>query len=270
MQIFVKNNNQWQGRPISKREVDLFKKALKTFQIVLPFAHTGYLINLASPEHVVFSRSFKSMKDELKRCHRLNLPCLVVHPGSTRSDSEVIGIKRVIKALKDLIRQTPRYKTRILLETTAGQGTSLGWRFEQIAAILNEIESRNRIGVCLDTCHVFAAGYDITTPKGYDKTFDSFEKLIGFKQLFAVHLNDSKKPLGSRVDRHEHIGKGYMGTKVFSRIMNDPRFASIPKVIETPKGKDDTDDICNLNLLKSFVRCSHAYRHSEFISEQLF
>lgn len=253
VQIFVKKNNQWFSKPLEKDEIERFIKLQKETGIFM-FAHAGYLINLASPDKDTYNKSMNSMLDELKRCESLKLPFIVLHPGSHRDQGEEKGLKKIAESINKLFNLTKGYKVKILLETTAGQGTNLGYKFEQIAKLLELAEEPDRLGVCFDTCHSFAAGYDIKSKEGYKKTWEEFDRIIGFKKLMAFHLNDSKREFGSRVDRHEHIGKGTLGKESFEHLLNDKRFKDRPMVIETPKDPEMNFDRMNLKHLRSLIR----------------
>jgi len=254
IQIFTKNNNQWRGKPLSAAQVERFRQAQADSGIAPIFAHDAYLINLACPHRDIFEKSFHAFLDEMQRAERLGLPYLVMHPGAHLGSGEARGLKRIIRALNRLHRKTPGYRLKVLLETTAGQGTGLGSRFEHLAEIIEGVEEPGRLGVCFDTCHVLAAGYDIRTPAGYRGVMQEFDRVIGLERLCAFHLNDSKKPLGSRVDRHEHIGRGHVGREAFRLILQDKRFRTAPKVLETPKGKDMAEDRRNLRILRRLAR----------------
>ncbi|OGC08536.1 deoxyribonuclease IV [candidate division WOR-1 bacterium RIFOXYD2_FULL_36_8] len=252
IQIFVKNNNQWFGKPLPKDEIERFKKLQKETGIFV-FAHAGYLINLASPKKDNYEKSIKSMLDEIERCEALSLPFIVIHPGSHTGEGEKFGIKKVTESLNLLIKKTKGYKVKIALETTAGQGSGLGYKFEHFEHWFTSVDNKERLGVCFDTCHSYTAGYDIKTESGYKETFSLFDKLIGIKNLLAFHLNDSKKELGSKKDRHEHIGEGTLGKEPFRLILNDKRFIDKPMVLETPKDPDMKLDVKNLSILKSLT-----------------
>lgn len=254
IQIFTKNSNQWQARPIPPQEARDFSAERRAHRIRIAFAHDSYLINLASPDPTLLEKSRAAFLDEVERAEQLGLDFVVLHPGAHLGDGEEKGIRRVTDSFKQVLKKTKGYSVKILIETTAGQGTSLGFRFEQIRAMLEGAGGDPRLGVCVDTCHLLGAGYDLRDRKGYEETFDAFERLIGISRIQAFHLNDSKKPLGSRVDRHEHIGEGCLGVETFRLILNDPRFENLPMVLETPKGKDDTFDRKNLSLLRSLIR----------------
>lgn len=255
MQIFVKNNNRWQGPPITEEQAENFAAELEKAGIALEavFAHTSYLINLATSKPDVAKKSVVALADELSRCERLGLPGLVLHPGAHLGDGREEGIKRIAERAREAFDRTPEVGTRLLFETTAGTGTNLGARFEDLRDILEAVDWPDRTGVCLDTCHIFAAGYDIRTREGYDKTMKEFGRVVGFERLRAVHLNDSKNDLGTRKDRHEHIGQGFIGKEAFGFLMNDERFLGIPMSLETDKGDDLAEDRMNLAVLRGLI-----------------
>ena len=254
LQIFTKSSSTWKERILTLEEINRFDKAREQTGITSIASHTSYLINLATHERKKHAMSCNALKQELIRSSSLNIPFVVLHPGAHLGKGKETGVEKVALSINDIFTQTPDIQIRLLLETTAGQGSALGHTFEQLASIMEKIENQDRIGICLDTSHVFAAGYDIRTPESYRKTTDAFDEIIGFENLYVIHLNDSKKKLGSRVDRHEHIGEGYIGIKAFELLMNDMRFWNVPKIIETPKQKDDPDmDEMNLNRLRSLV-----------------
>ena len=254
IQIFAKNNNQWRAPALSLKEIDAFQENCRLAEIKVVFSHAGYLINLAAPDPSTYQNSMESMRIELERGEALGLTDVVLHPGAHKETGVTVGIHRIVESLNTLVEQTEGYQIRILLETTAGQGSSIGHRFEELAEIIDGVENKNRIGVCLDTCHIFAAGYELRTKEAYEKTWESFDRIIGLKKLFAIHLNDSKKTLGSRVDRHEHIGKGEMGEEPFRFLMRDKRFVDMPCVLETPKEDDFVKyDRMNLKTLANFA-----------------
>ncbi len=248
IQIFVKNERQWRAPALRENQAAEFRVARKEHGIGIAFAHDSYLINMASSDPALWKKSVHAFIDELERCEMLGLEFLVTHPGSHGGAGEETGIANMIRALDEVHRRISGFRTRILLETTAGQGTSLGWSFEQLGTILDRLKEPSRAGVCFDTCHVFAAGYDLSTKKGYDAVMKTFDDVLGVSRLKAFHVNDSKQGLGSRVDRHEHIGKGKIGTEAFRCLMRDRRFRDVPKVLETPK--DDDMDRRNLKLLR--------------------
>lgn len=253
IQIFVKSNVQWAMRALDPKERDRFMAAWRASGIQRIFAHSSYLINPASIDRKTLKRSVSSLIEELRRAFELGLPYMVLHPGSHGGSGVREGIKRVAGSLDEALAERPGGSPKILLETTAGQGTSLGWRFEQLAEIIAAVERPEMLGVCFDTCHVFAAGCDIRTPQGYKSVMREFDRAVGLGKIKAFHLNDCKSGLGLRVDRHEHIGRGAIGRKAFSLLLNDPRFAGLPMVLETPKGKGDVWDRRNLGLLRKML-----------------
>lgn len=253
IQIFTKNTNQWRVKKLGDDEVRRFKRVKEETGIPLVIAHDSYLINLASPDEGLWNKSIHVLLIEMGRAEALGIAYLVIHPGSHNDAGEEWGIKRIVNAL-DLIHTSAKgFKTKILLETTAGQGTSLCYRFDQIREILDKVKEPGRLGVCFDTCHVFAAGYDIRDELRYEKTMKELDRRIGIGLIKVIHLNDAKKELGSRVDRHEHIGKGFIGIEGFRCLLRDERFAEIPMVIETPKGEDMREDIENLKTLRRLL-----------------
>lgn len=254
IQIFTKNASQWRAKPLTETEIDKFKERQKQTKISPVVAHDSYLINLGSNDKALLQKSREAFLVEMQRCELLEIPCLVTHPGSHTGAGEEIGLKTVADSLSWLHHKLPEAKVMICLETTAGQGTNLGYRFEQIANIIELSDSPERSGVCLDTCHIFAAGYDIRTERAYKKTMREFDSVIGLKRLKVIHFNDSRRELGSRIDRHEHIGKGFIGVEPFGFFMNDRRLAKIPKILETPKGDDGSADDRNLTILRKLVR----------------
>jgi len=256
LQLFTKNSNQWQAKALTEEEVQLFQDTRRQTKVRHLLAHDSYLINLASADEVLYRRSLEAFVIEVERAERLGLDYLVTHPGAHVGSGEQAGLERVASALDEVHRRCPGYRVQILLETTAGQGTCLGHRFEHLARILSLVEEPERLGVCLDTCHVFAAGYVLAPEPAYRKTMREFDKIIGLERLRAFHLNDSLKPFGSRVDRHAHIGKGCLGLEPFRLLTNDRRFRNHPMVLETPK-EDDKDgdmDAMNLGILRGLIR----------------
>ena len=253
MQMFVKNNNQWKGKKLSEEDVSTYKKLLRESSIGPVVVHDTYLINLCATDKLILMKSREALKDELDRCELLGVEYLNFHPGSHVGAGEEEGIKRIVESLDIIHELTKGYQVKSVIETTAGQGTAIGYRFEQLRKIIDLVAEPGRMAVCMDTCHVYAAGYDIATEHGYEKTFDEFNAIVGLKRLVAFHVNDSKKELGSRVDRHEHIGKGTIGKNGFRMLMNDERFAAIPKILETPKGPEMKEDVKNMKLLRSMV-----------------
>ena len=247
-QIFTKNQRQWKEKIINTGEKSMFLNRLKNSAIKIIFSHASYLINLAGDDNALWERSVKALTSEIQRCNELGLKFTVLHPGYTKSLSEQEGIKKTVKALNTVINATKNSNVEILLENTAGQGSSIGYRFEHLKQIMDGVESA-RIGACLDTCHAFAAGYDIRTKTGFETTMEKLDNIVGLKNIHAIHLNDSKGELGSKLDRHEHIGKGKLGLEPFRQIIN--RFKHIPKVIETPK--EDNMDAVNLKVLRKLI-----------------
>lgn len=252
IQIFSKNQTRWVAKPLSDEDADKFKKAWEDSSICEVVVHDSYLINLGSPDVALLNKSRDAFLDEIERAEKLGIRYLVFHPGSHLKAGEEIGLQTIAESLNRMIAATPGYGVRLLLETTAGQGTNLGYQFEQLATVLEKVEIRERMGVCLDTAHIFAAGYDLRTPEAYEKTLSEFDAILGLENLFCFHFNDSKKDLGSRVDRHDHIGEGLLGIEPFRMIINDPRFTQIPKLLETPGTPEDFKR--NLDLLKSLAR----------------
>ena len=250
MQIFVKNNMQWFAKPLTRDEIGAFLNHLQRGELFSVFAHANYLINLAATNPQFHANSIRALAQELVRADQLELPFLVLHPGAHLGAGEQAGLKKVVDSIDDVFRKIPKVKTRIALEITAGQGSCLGHRFEHLALIIANVREPERLRVCLDTAHLFAAGYDIGSKSGVRKTFREFDRVIGADRLVAIHVNDSKTTRGSRVDRHEHIGKGRIGLDAFRFIMRSARFSKIPKVLETPKGKDLAEDVINLKTLR--------------------
>ena len=254
MQIFAKNNKCWLDRPMDEQEAARFRKGSSVFPKGFVVSHAGYLINLAAGDEDIHRKSVESMLDEMTRAESLGIRWVVLHPGSHGGRGEEWGIPRVIHSLQTVLDRTKSFKAGILIETTAGQGNALGWKFEHIAEIRRALKPSRRVGVCVDTCHIFAAGYELRTREGYDSTIRALDALIGIKNVKLFHLNDSLKGLGSRVDRHEHIGRGEIGLDGFRFLMNDRRFSNLPMVLETPKGPDMKEDVINLKTLKGLIR----------------
>jgi len=261
LQIFAKNASQWRGRVVPPEEIREFRAKVRASGIHPVVSHASYLINLATTNAALRQQSFDAMGDELDRAEALGLLGVVLHPGCYTIGCEADGLELIAENLLELLRARRRGNTMVLLEHTAGQGTSLGTTFEQLASIIAKMNDHRRVGVCLDTCHLIASGYDIATPEGYASTFRQFDRLVGFERLKMFHLNDSKKPLGSRIDRHEHIGEGCLGLEPFRRIVNDRRFRDLPMLLETPKteGRSPTQiqidplDERNLNALRDLI-----------------
>jgi deoxyribonuclease IV len=252
IQVFLKNSNQWKAKPLTEQDRELFRDAQKQSGIRPVMAHDSYLINLASPDKSLWKKSIDAFIEEMERANFLGIPYLIMHPGAHVGTGVEAGIARIGDALKRAL-EIVEPPVAVLLENTAGQGSSIGCCFEHMAAIIEKIPDPDRVGVCLDTCHLFAAGYDIRTKKGYETTMRDFDRLVGIRKIRAFHVNDSKKDLGSRVDRHAHIGEGCIGFEGFRRLVNDRRFMRIPKILETPKGPDLAEDIMNLAALISLV-----------------
>jgi deoxyribonuclease-4 len=259
LQIFTKSAGMWRARVIPPDEIARFRRRVEETGIRPVVSHASYLINLAARDEVLRERSLAALGDELDRAEALGLLGVVLHPGACTGGVDAEGLERIAAGLRTVLRTRPRRRARVLLEHTAGQGTVLGHSFEQIAALLEGVNGSPRVGVWLDTCHLLAAGYDIVTPRGYAATFRAFDRLVGLDRLAGFHLNDSKRPLGSRVDRHAHIGEGHIGVEPFRYLVNDRRFAGLPMLIETAKSETaertrilmDPLDVRNLDLLRS-------------------
>ncbi len=253
LQIFVKSNRSWAVKPLTEKDIALFKAMAEETGIHPVVAHTSYLLNLGTLDEALWARSRDTLIVELERCEALDVPYLVLHPGSHMGAGEEVGLQRIAQGLGEVHAATPGFRAQILLETTAGQGTNLGYTFEQLAWLLEHTPQGERLGVCFDTCHVFAAGYELRTPEGYAVTMGAFDRIIGLERLHALHLNDSKYDLGTRKDRHEHIGQGFLGLEAFRLVLNDPRLAHLPGLLETPKSADLHEDRENLAVLRSLV-----------------
>ena len=253
IQMFVKNNMQWFARPLTREEIAAFLNHVQRGELMSIFAHANYLINLAATNRQFHANSLRALSEELIRADQFELPFLVLHPGAHLGAGEEAGLEKIIASLDRVLARIPKVKTQIALETTAGQGSCLGYKFEHLAYIIGCVREPERLCVCLDTAHVFAAGYDIGNESAVRKMFAQFHRTIGLDRLVAIHLNDSKTARGSRVDRHEHIGKGKIGLAAFRFIMRDRRFRRIPKVLETPKGKDLREDVVNLKTLRGLL-----------------
>lgn len=254
VQIFTKSSNQWRAKTLGDEEISRFLGEQQKTGVSVSCAHDSYLINLGSPDKELFKKSIEAFQIELERCQTLKVPCLVMHPGSHVGSGEEVGLKRIAQAFNKLFDSAPDNKTMVCLETTAGQGSNLGYKFEQLAQIIDWIEDKSRIGICLDTCHIFAAGYPLQDEKDYKATISEFDHVLGLDRLKIIHVNDSKKGFGSKVDRHEHIGKGELGLEPFRHILNDKRLLNVPKILETPKGDELLEDIENLKILRSLIR----------------
>ena len=256
LQVFVKNQRRWHASPLTAEQIAAFKAAEAETGLKPVVAHASYLLNLASPVRAVRMQSIRAMIDEMQRCEALAITGLIFHPGAHLDGTIEQGIKHVSASLNAVDRACAGFETTILLETTAGQGTALGWRFEQLGRIIEGVSQPGRLGVCLDTCHLFAAGYDFRKAEGYQAMVEELDSAIGLSYVRCIHMNDSKRELGSRVDRHEQIGKGKVGKNGFTHFVNDPRFVNVPMILETPKGKDGrgTDlDKVNLKRLRSLI-----------------
>jgi deoxyribonuclease-4 len=256
VQLFTKNNNRWDAPRLSSEHAKAFRRALEQTGIVGPVAHTSYLINLASPDDELRRKSIAALVEEVERCQWLGITELVLHPGAHKGEGEEAGLRRIASALDEVHRRTEGSNVRIDLETTAGQGTSPGHRFEQLGAVFDRVEHPERLGVCADTCHIFAAGYRLGTREEYHETIDRLDRSVGLDRLRIWHLNDSCRECGSRVDRHAAIGAGCMGLEPFRNLVNDPRFRDLPMILETPKGTEDGEDLDarNARILRGLVR----------------
>jgi deoxyribonuclease-4 len=255
VQLFTKNSNQWKTKILCQEDVRTFRSALRDSKLQWPMAHDSYLINLASPDDVLYRRSIDALTIEVERAEQLGLSYLIMHPGSPLDSGEEAGLTRIAAGLDDVHHRCSGYSVQILLEGTAGQGSCLGHRFEHLASILERVKTPERLGICLDTCHVFAAGYPLAPATEYEGTMQQFDDIVGLEWIRAFHLNDSQKPLGSRVDRHAHIGKGCLGLEPFRLLLNDRRFRNHPIVLETPKeaGKRQDMDRRNLRVLRGLI-----------------
>jgi len=253
VQVFVKSSSQWQAKPFKPEELARYHDEQKRTGIEPVIAHASYLVNLGSPDKDLLEKSRRAFLEEMNRCEKLAIPNLIIHPGSHIQAGEKAGIDTVVESLNWLLERTGDHRVKITLETTAGQGTNLGYKFEHLAEMITRSANPNRLAVCFDTCHAFAAGYDISNKKGYSQTWAEFERIIGIDKLAVIHLNDTKRGFGSKIDRHEHIGRGELGKKAFELIMQDKRFKRIPKILETPKGDDGEMDDINLGLLRKMA-----------------
>jgi deoxyribonuclease IV len=253
MQIFSKNNNRWVAKAFTNEVTNEFKTKLSSSGIKFTVVHDSYLINLCSLREDLLEKSRAAFLDELIRCEQLGIPYLNFHPGAHGGTGEDEGIKLIAESLNFVHDKTKDFKTSSMLEVTAGQGSAVGYKFEHVRKIIDLVEQKARMSVCIDTAHIFAAGYDIRTPEAYEKTMKEFDDIVGLDRLQCFHINDSKKELGSRVDRHEHIGKGFIGLQGFKNIMNDKKLERVPKILETPKGKEQLEDVENIKVLLSLV-----------------
>ncbi|MFN8678237.1 MAG: deoxyribonuclease IV [Thermomicrobiales bacterium] len=260
LQIFTKNASRWVAKPIDPAAAEAFRERLAGSDISFTVAHDSYLINMASPDDALWEKSLNAFQDEMARCAQLGVPYLVTHPGAHMGTGVETGVSRVAEGLNRLFDEEPANPTVVLLETTAGQGTTLGSTFEELASIIDQVEDKARVAVCLDTCHIFAAGYDFRTPETYEATIRAFDDIIGLDRLITFHLNDSKKGLGLRTDRHAHIGEGELGLDAFRLLLTDPRFADTPGVLETPKDDDELGDQRNMRALRDLAQVAATAR----------
>ncbi len=253
VQIFTKNNNRWSAKPLDPKEVERFKRKQQETGIHPVVAHDSYLINLGTPKDDLWEKSINAFVDELQRSETLGIPYLVMHPGSHTGSGEEAGLERIARGLDRCHAATEGFKVLTLLEITAGQGTNLGYTFEQLRAIIDMVDDPNRLGICFDTCHALAAGYEFRDRESYERMWEEFDRIVGLERLKVFHLNDSQKDVGSHVDRHAHIGQGMLGLEPFRMILNDPRFDGLPGLLETPKSQDLHEDVENLSVLRSLV-----------------
>jgi deoxyribonuclease IV len=257
IQIFSKSNRQWKANPLTEQEIDAWRERMAKeaasdgiFPVVV---HTAYLINVASPKAETWLKSYDALKVELERCEALGIPYMVLHPGSHTGAGEQAGLQNIVRALSQLYAETADFEAMICLEVMAGQGTNLGYNFEQLAWMLEHADGGERLGICLDSCHLYAAGYDVRTPEGYAETMETFDRVIGLERLKVIHLNDSVHELGSQRDRHTHIGQGTIGLEGFRHFVNDPRLDGLPGLIETDKSDDLHEDVENLERLHDLI-----------------
>jgi deoxyribonuclease-4 len=253
IQVFVKSPSRWASPPLDEEDRTAFRAAVERTGIWPVFAHAQYLLNLATPDPALWAKSVDALTDDLERCEMLGLPGLVIHPGSHMGSGEEAGLARIVAALDEVHTRLPGLRAQVWLEVTAGQGDQLGYAFAHLRAMIDGVKAPERLGVCFDTAHAFAAGYELRTREGYESSWAEFDAVLGLGRLRAIHLNDSRKGLGSRVDRHEHIGQGMLGLDAFRFLVNDPRFRGIPMALETDKGPDLAEDIENLRVLRSLV-----------------
>ncbi len=253
IQMFTRNANRWSSRDLTPKEISDFEEARIETKIDPIVAHSSYLINLATPDETLGAKSLRALITEMKRCKQLGIDSYVLHPGAHVGSGEEAGLARVAEALNVAFEATPDSNVVILLETTAGQGTGLGYKYEQLAWLIEHVEVTRRVGVCFDTAHALAAGYEFRQKESYEAMWQQFDAIIGLERLRAIHLNDSKRDLGSRVDRHEHIGQGFVGLEAFRLLVNDPALCHVPMLLETPKGPEMLEDVKNLVLLRSLI-----------------
>jgi deoxyribonuclease IV len=248
--LFAKNSSQWKGKELTADDCETFRKSRSVKPV---FTHASYLINLATTNPLFHEKSLIAMADELDRAERLGIPAVVLHPGAHMGAGADGGIDQIARSLDQVHARLPEHRVVTLLETAAGQGSCLGCTFEELGKIIALVDDKSRVGICIDTCHVFAAGYDIRSKDGYERMIEEVERYVGIDNVGLFHLNDSKKPLGSRVDRHEHIGQGQIGIEGFRHVLNDPRFARIPKLLETPKTVETESDRINISALRALL-----------------
>lgn len=254
IQIFTKSSRQWAAKPYPREEIEAFHAAQRESGIKMVVAHDSYLVNLGATDGTLRKKSITGVIDELERCEQLGVPLLIAHPGAHVGAGEEAGILNIAQAIDEAHTACPGYRVKIALEITAGQGSNLGYKFEQMGQIINSVKDNGRLRLCFDTEHAFAAGYDLRDEEGYERTFAEFNQHIGLELLAAFHINDSMKPLNSRVDRHEHIGKGHLGLEVFRRLVNDARFIGIPMCLETDPGENNQDIIADLKQLFQLLK----------------
>lgn len=256
VQLFTKNNNQWKGKALTDESIEEFRTLVQKGKLQYPTSHDSYLINLGTPNRDNRERSIEAFIDEIERADQLGLSYLVMHPGAHLDSTESQGLQTVVESFNRILNECESIQVKILIETTAGQGTTLGHRFEHLAEILDGVEAPEHFGICVDTCHIHAAGYDILTKEGYEETFQEFDRIVGLEKICAFHVNDSKKALGSRVDRHEQLGEGTVGKVAFQCLVKDPRFANLPMILETPKtnAKGKQMDPVNFGRLKRWMK----------------
>jgi len=254
VQIFTKSSRQWASKPYAKEDVETFKRVLGETGIKMVVAHDSYLLNLGAPDGNLRKRSVGGFVDELERCELLGVPFLIAHPGAHVGSGEEAGIKTIAKSIDEAHKACAGFNAEIALEITAGQGSNLGYKFEQMGQIFDAVKENERLRLCFDTEHAFAAGYDLRTDEGYERTFAELDEQVGLDRLVAFHVNDSLKPFHSRVDRHQHIGKGYLGLDPFRRLVNDPRFAGLPMCLETEPGPDMKDIAADLRQLHQLLK----------------
>ena len=254
IQMFNKSNAQWKAKVLTGAELNKYFALIEDTGVTVACSHSSYLINMASPDKTLNKKSMLALKEEVERCNLLKIPNLVFHPGAHVGSGLDEGIERIAANINRILESVADNVVTLCLETTAGQGTTIGATFEELAAIMAQVDNRDRVGICMDSCHIFAAGYPLGDPKEYKSTMKQFDDIIGLEKLRVMHLNDSKKEFGSRRDRHEHIGKGFIGIEGFRNIVNDKRLKKIPMILETPKGEDLKEDIENLKVLRSLVK----------------